>query len=101
MGLPLVFFAQGFPGDFSTSGFGRQGELRTFGLPPANGRNRIDLSFAATEGEQMQYLTGFTVQCINPICEASSHSLRVDFSHPLCSTPLCPCFGASPSTLTT
>jgi len=41
----------------------------------------------------MQYLPGFTVQCINPQCEARGHWLRADFTVPLGSDGHCPCCG--------
>src|SRR5258708_14107640 len=41
----------------------------------------------------MQYLPGFTVQCINPLCEARGHWLRADFTTPLGSDGHCPCCG--------
>ncbi len=41
----------------------------------------------------MQYLPGFTVQCINPQCEARGHWLRADATTPLGSDGRCPCCG--------
>src|SRR5438105_5124844 len=41
----------------------------------------------------MQYLPGFTVQCINPLCEARGHWLRADATTPLGSEGRCPCCG--------
>ena len=41
----------------------------------------------------MQYMPGFTVQCINPQCEARGHWLRADFTTPLGSDGHCPCCG--------
>ncbi len=38
----------------------------------------------------MQYLPGWTVQCINPVCEARGHWIRVTEIH----APQCPCCGA-------
>lgn len=32
----------------------------------------------------MQYLPGWTVQCINPQCDARGHWLRVGAEHPDC-----------------
>ncbi|HVH71155.1 MAG TPA: hypothetical protein VNB49_08615 [Candidatus Dormibacteraeota bacterium] len=31
----------------------------------------------------MEYLPGLTVQCINPLCEARGHWLRVDATSPI------------------
>jgi len=33
-------------------------------------------------GSKMQYLPGWTVQCINPECDARGHWLRVREEHP-------------------
>jgi hypothetical protein len=41
----------------------------------------------------MQYLPGFTVQCINPLCEARGQWMRADFTTPLGSDGHCPCCG--------
>src|SRR5256885_9785070 len=41
----------------------------------------------------MQYLPGFTVQCINPLCEARGHWLRADATTPIGSEGRCPCCG--------
>jgi len=42
----------------------------------------------------MQYLPGFTVQCINPLCEARGHWLRADSSAPMIGDDgRCPCCG--------
>src|SRR5258708_499075 len=41
----------------------------------------------------MQYLPGFTVQCINPQCEARGHWLRADATAPLGGDGHCPCCG--------
>jgi hypothetical protein len=47
-----------------------------------------------TEGEsRMQYLPGFTVQCINPQCEARGHWLRADATGPISDDGRCPCCG--------
>jgi hypothetical protein len=62
-------------------------------LRPSKGRISIDLSFAAAEGEQMQYLPGFTVQCINPLCEARGQWLRADATNPIGNDGRCPCCG--------
>lgn len=63
------------------------------GMRPTDGAFPIDLSFAATEGEPMQYLPGFTVQCINPLCEARGHWLRADATNPIGNDGRCPCCG--------
>lgn len=41
----------------------------------------------------MQYLPGFTVQCINPLCEARGHWLRADAAGPVAANGRCPCCG--------
>jgi hypothetical protein len=41
----------------------------------------------------MQFLPGFTVQCINPLCEARGHWLRADATTPLGTEGRCPCCG--------
>ena len=41
----------------------------------------------------MQYLPGFTVQCINPQCEARGHWLRANITTPLGIDGHCPCCG--------
>ena len=41
----------------------------------------------------MQFLPGFTVQCINPQCEARGQWMRADFTTPLGSDGHCPCCG--------
>src|SRR5260370_18275431 len=41
----------------------------------------------------MQFLPGFTVQCINPQCEARGHWLRADVTAPLGGDGHCPCCG--------
>jgi len=51
------------------------------------------LSFAATEGDKMQFLPGFTVQCINPQCEARGRWLRADATAPLGGDGHCLCCG--------
>ena len=43
----------------------------------------------------MQFLPGFTVQCINPQCEARGHWLRADVMRPFGLEGLCPCCGDS------
>ena len=56
-------------------------------------RNEIHGSDAAAKGEFMQYLPGFTVQCINPLCEARGHWLRADATITLGTEGRCPCCG--------
>jgi hypothetical protein len=68
-------------------GLGSFYELRGVGC------NSKVLSFAAAEGEQMQYLPGFTVQCINPLCEARGQWLRADATNPIGNDGRCPCCG--------
>lgn len=41
----------------------------------------------------MQYLPGFTVQCINPHCEIRGHWLRADTAGPIGQDGRCPCCG--------
>jgi hypothetical protein len=41
----------------------------------------------------MQYLPGFTVQCINPGCDARGHWLRADATGPISDDGRCPCCG--------
>lgn len=41
----------------------------------------------------MQYLPGFTVQCINPGCDARGRWLRADSLDPMASEGRCPCCG--------
>jgi len=41
----------------------------------------------------MQYLPGFTVQCINPQCEARGHWLRADATVPTATAGYCPSCG--------
>src|SRR5579859_5231684 len=41
----------------------------------------------------MQYLPGFTVQCINPVCDARGHWLRADATGPISDDGRCPCCG--------
>ena len=50
-------------------------------------------SWLATEGVRMQYLPGFTVQCINPLCDARGHWLRADATGPIADDGRCPCCG--------
>lgn len=41
----------------------------------------------------MQYLPGFTVQCINPQCDARGHWLRADAGGQISADGRCPCCG--------
>jgi hypothetical protein len=41
----------------------------------------------------MQYLPGFTVQCINPQCDARGHWLRADATGAISDDGRCPCCG--------
>jgi hypothetical protein len=41
-------------------------------------------------GELMQYLPGFTVQCINPACDVRGHWLRADATGPISDDGRCP-----------
>jgi hypothetical protein len=41
----------------------------------------------------MQYLPGFTVQCINALCDLRGHWLRADASGPISDDGRCPCCG--------
>jgi hypothetical protein len=41
----------------------------------------------------MQYMPGFTVQCINPSCEARGQWMRADFTVPTPNDGHCPCCG--------
>jgi hypothetical protein len=41
----------------------------------------------------MQYLPGFTVQCINAQCEARGQWMRADATVPMGNDGLCPCCG--------
>jgi hypothetical protein len=43
--------------------------------------------------KRMQYLPGFTVQCINPACDARGHWLRADATGPISDDGRCPCCG--------
>ena len=43
----------------------------------------------------MQYLPGFTVQCINQLCEARGHWLRADATAATTHEGRCPCCGDS------
>src|SRR5216684_4894996 len=47
----------------------------------------------AAEGNAMQFLPGFTVQCINPQCEARGHWLRADATRAFSDEGICPCCG--------
>jgi hypothetical protein len=66
--------------------FGRQGSCAK--------RLQRDASKLASWGEnRMQYLPGFTVQCINPACDARGHWLRADATGPISDDGRCPCCG--------
>jgi hypothetical protein len=41
----------------------------------------------------MQYLPGFTIQCINAFCDLRGHWLRADASGPISEDGRCPCCG--------
>jgi hypothetical protein len=41
----------------------------------------------------MQYLPGFTVQCINAQCDLRGHWLRADATGPIIDDGRCPCCG--------
>jgi len=43
----------------------------------------------------MQYLPGWTVQCINPQCSARGHWLRAHLSGPNAGLEFCPSCGSS------
>jgi hypothetical protein len=73
------------------TGKGRQGAQFILGCATAE-RPQFK-SFAASEGEPMQYLPGFTVQCINPLCEARGQWLRADATNPIGNDGRCPCCG--------
>jgi len=70
-----------------------KGSSEFFGRGRATVAPQMNLSFAASGGEKMQFLPGFTVQCINPLCEARGHWLRADATTPLGSEGRCPCCG--------
>ena len=50
---------------------------------------------AATGGSNMQYLPGWTVQCINQACAARGHWLRAHLSGPNAGLEFCPSCGCS------
>ena len=50
---------------------------------------------SAAEGKRMQFLPGFTVQCINPGCEARGQWLRADATRAFSVEGRCPCCGDS------
>jgi len=54
---------------------------------------RAAAELAPAEGAQMQYLPGFTVQCINPHCELRGHWLRADSAGTVSHEGRCPCCG--------
>ena len=47
------------------------------------------------ENTRMQYLPGWTVQCINPQCSARGHWLRAHLSGPNAGLEFCPSCGCS------
>jgi len=53
------------------------------------------LGKAATGETNMQYLPGWTVQCINPDCSARGHWLRAHLSGPNAGLEFCPSCGCS------
>jgi len=60
------------------------------------GRATIHKSSAATTGgSNMQYLPGWTVQCINQECSARGHWLRAHLSGPNAGLEFCPTCGSS------
>jgi hypothetical protein len=74
----------------STSSFrvlDRQGEPVAFAPPGAR------LRTGPLGKNRMQYLPGFTVQCINPLCDARGHWLRADATGPISDDGRCPCCG--------
>src|SRR4029077_14694753 len=72
---------------------GHQGGAQNVGRDHTTVALQMNLSFAASGGEKMQFLPGFTVQCINPLCDARGHWLRADATTPLGSEGRCPCCG--------
>jgi hypothetical protein len=44
-------------------------------------------------GIHMQYMPGFTVQCINVQCDLRGHWLRADATGPISDDGRCPCCG--------
>ena len=54
---------------------------------------RRNASESAAGGKFMQFLPGFTVQCINPACDARGHWLRADATGPISDDGRCPCCG--------
>ncbi len=58
---------------------------------PRTGRIAVYAKLASRLGGQpMQYLPGFTVQCINPQCDARGHWLRADATGPISDDGRCP-----------
>ena len=47
----------------------------------------------ASEGVHMQFMPGFTVQCINAQCEARGQWMRADVTAPVGNDGRCPCCG--------
>lgn len=58
-------------------------------------RQFCKLPAATTGGSNMQYLPGWTVQCINQDCAARGHWLRAYVSGPNAGLELCPSCGSS------
>ena len=80
--------------------------LDTTGLPLHNPASSLLLgcfgrlaipksSAAATGGSNMQYLPGWTVQCINQECSARGHWLRAYLSGPNAGLEFCPSCGST------
>jgi len=69
--------------------------------PSVTGKFGVSLRIGAAKGvtilreNDMQFLPGFTVQCINPQCEARGHWLRADATRAFCDEGRCPCCGQS------
>ncbi|PYU65968.1 MAG: hypothetical protein DMG56_01635 [Acidobacteria bacterium] len=85
-----IFFEKDFSGAFSTRDLVAPGELRAF----SSCRGEALASPAgAQDGEKMEYLPGFTVQCINPQCAARGHWLRADITAHTANDGRCPCCG--------
>ncbi|OLE48983.1 MAG: hypothetical protein AUG46_01855 [Acidobacteria bacterium 13_1_20CM_3_58_11] len=62
-------------------------------FPPGIWSRSARIWAGAQDGEKMEYLPGFTVQCINPQCEARGHWLRADITAPTSNDGRCPCCG--------
>jgi len=61
----------------------------------ASAARRSQLSQAAAGGSNMQYLPGWTVQCINQACAARGHWLRAHLSGPNAGLEFCPSCGSA------